>query len=98
VNVFRALVAAVFLLIVAGRSGTANTATLTPLWQFNGGTDGGQPLAELVQGSDSNFYGMTLGGGTNDAGVVFKITPSGIFTDLHIFGGSNVPAVAVFSN
>jgi uncharacterized repeat protein (TIGR03803 family) len=47
--------------------------------------DGGKPLAALIQGSDGNLYGTTAGGGTNDEGTVFKITPSGTLTTLYSF-------------
>ncbi|MGD0059351.1 MAG: choice-of-anchor tandem repeat GloVer-containing protein [Verrucomicrobiia bacterium] len=62
-------------------------ATVTPLWQFTGSYDGGAPEAGLVQGSDSNFYGTTYSGGTNDWGTVFRITPTGSFTNLYFFTG-----------
>src|SRR5208282_2366334 len=39
-----------------------------------------------VQGSDGNFYGTTVEGGTFGSGVVFKITASGKLTVLHDFG------------
>ncbi len=48
--------------------------------------DGGQPYAGLVQGSDGNFYGTTyFGGGILSEGVVFRITPGGSMTTLHMF-------------
>ena len=57
------------------------------LHAFNG-TDGNDPEAGLLQGSDGMFYGTTQFGGTNaDGGTVFKITPNGALTNLHSFGG-----------
>ena len=49
-------------------------------------TDGEDPVAGLVQGTDGNFYGTTLYGGANGDGTVFKITPNGMLTTLHSFG------------
>src|ERR1035438_3558070 len=51
--------------------------------------DGWQPLAGLVQGSDGNFYGTTSAEGTNacQCGNVFRISPSGSYTNLHYFSG-----------
>lgn len=50
------------------------------------GTDGSNPAAGLVQGSDGNFYGTTaFGGEPAGYGTVFKITSGGTFTSLHIF-------------
>jgi uncharacterized repeat protein (TIGR03803 family) len=54
--------------------------------------DGELPVAALVQGSDSNFYGTTLWGGTSTncdtgCGTVFRISPDGIYTTLHSFAG-----------
>ena len=65
-----------------------SAGTLTPLWNFTGGTDGGNPQAGLVQGTDSNFYGATFGGGLNGSGTVFKISSAGTLTTLHSFAGS----------
>jgi len=62
--------------------------TTTILHTFNDGSvasDGIQPNA-LVQGSDGNFYGTTRDGGTQNEGVVFKITPQGAVTILYSFG------------
>ena len=50
--------------------------------------DGQSPNSALVQGTDRNFYGTTESGGHNNAGTAFKITPSGIESILHHFGGS----------
>src|SRR6202035_1752645 len=61
---------------------------LTTLYSF-AGSDGAQPYAGLVQGSDGNFYGTTSGGGVNLGGTVFKITPSGTLTTLYNFAGSD---------
>jgi len=47
-------------------------------------SDGANPYAGLVQGTDGNFYGTTTGG-LNGPGTVFKITPTGAFTSLYTF-------------
>ena len=52
--------------------------------------DGADSLAALLQGTDGNFYGTTIGGGAyctqnSGCGTVFKITPSGMLTTLHSF-------------
>jgi len=62
--------------------------TLTTLYSFSGGTDGGQPHAGLIQATDGNFYGTTLGG-AEDAGTIFKITPGGTLTTLYSFSGKD---------
>ncbi len=53
----------------------SSAGTLTTLHEFGGGSDGGSPLAGLVQSSDGYLYGTTAAGGTNGAGTVFKIGP-----------------------
>jgi uncharacterized repeat protein (TIGR03803 family) len=63
----------------------------TSLHSFTGTTDGSYPWAgSLAQGADGNFYGTTfkgfgLGSGTDGAGTIFVITPSGQLTTLHGF-------------
>jgi uncharacterized repeat protein (TIGR03803 family) len=52
----------------------STNGALTTLYSFTGGNDGGNPPAGLAQGSDGNFYGTTSGGGTNNAGTVFRLT------------------------
>jgi uncharacterized repeat protein (TIGR03803 family) len=67
--------------------------TLTTLHSFDG-TDGGcfgiWCQAPLVQDPNGNFYGVTGAGGTGvgafgNAGVFFRITPSGAYTLLYDF-------------
>jgi uncharacterized repeat protein (TIGR03803 family) len=65
---------------------------LTTLHSFDG-SDGANPYAALVQGSDGKLYGTTYlcGGGSScssGSGTVFRITPAGILTTLHTFTGS----------
>jgi uncharacterized repeat protein (TIGR03803 family) len=57
--------------------------------------DGWDPVGQLVQGSDGNFYGVTNVGGLpspvvnniTTCGTVFKVTPEGVETILHRFSG-----------
>ena len=61
---------------------------LTTLYSFcskTGCADGEVPNGGLVQASNGNFYGTTFYGGTYGDGTVFKITPTGTLTTLHIF-------------
>jgi uncharacterized repeat protein (TIGR03803 family) len=50
--------------------------------------DGSTPEAALALGSDGNFYGTTLYGGTDNYGTVFKISPSGNLTTAYGFSGT----------
>jgi uncharacterized repeat protein (TIGR03803 family) len=67
------------------------SGTLTSLYSFckNGCTDGAGPEAELVQGTNGDFYGTTAYGGANSEGTVFRITPSGTLKTLHSFDGTD---------
>ncbi len=66
---------------------------LTTLYSFcsqQNCTDGAEPLAGLVEGSDGDFYGTTYGTGTDsNGGSVFRITPTGTLTTLHNFSGGD---------
>jgi uncharacterized repeat protein (TIGR03803 family) len=71
------------------------TGKLTTLYSFCAQancTDGANPAATLVQGTDGNFYGTTMAGGayyggrgSGIAGTVFRITPTGVLTTLYSF-------------
>jgi YVTN family beta-propeller protein/uncharacterized repeat protein (TIGR03803 family) len=61
---------------------------LTPFYSFcqqSGCTDGADPQAGLVQGTDGNFYGTTASGGAQGSGTIFKITSGGMLTPLYSF-------------
>jgi len=58
--------------------------TLTTLSSFNV-TNGAQPTAALVQGTDGTLYGTTSAGGAHGSGTVFNITPGGTLTTLYSF-------------
>ena len=65
------------------------SGTKTNLYSFGSHlSDGVRPSTGLVQGSDGNFYGTTIRGGTNNYGTVFRISPSGSYTNLYSFVGS----------
>jgi uncharacterized repeat protein (TIGR03803 family) len=66
------------------------SGTETVLYSFAGGSsDGADPEAGVIQGSDGNFYGNTYLGGAGNLGTVFKLTPSGTETVLHAFAGGS---------
>jgi poly(beta-D-mannuronate) lyase len=60
----------------SGDDGTVFRVTLsgvlTALVSFDG-ANGDGPIANLVQGSDGNFYGTTETGGVSDKGVIFQL-------------------------
>ncbi len=48
-------------------------------------TDGYQPEGPLVAATNGNFYGVTFGGGANNAGVVFQLTSAGAESVIYTF-------------
>ena len=60
------------------------SGTLTTLHGFCC-AEGGGPTGALVQATDGNFYGTTVGRGTNGQGKIFEITPGGTLTTLYNF-------------
>ena len=75
--------------LCAATSITLRAQTFTTIYSFcvdSTCTDGDEPAAGLVQGTDGNFYGTTPFGGAIGNGTVFKITPSGTLTTIHSFG------------
>lgn len=67
----------------------SSNGALTSLYSFSGASDGSQPVAGLVLGSDGNFYSTTEYGGTNGDGTVFRISTNGDLTSLYSFTGSS---------
>jgi uncharacterized repeat protein (TIGR03803 family) len=61
------------------------SGTFTSLYSFSGQTDGAEPIAGLTLGTDGNFYGVAITGGSGGYGTVFQFNPSGTLTTLHAF-------------
>ena len=59
--------------------------TFSILHSFAGGAADGAAPAALIEATDGNFYGTTTQGGPANLGVVFKLTPAGVFTLVHTF-------------
>jgi uncharacterized repeat protein (TIGR03803 family) len=57
------------------------------LYTFSGGPNGGLPYSGLILDSAGNLYGTTSAGGSNNAGVVYKLSPAGAETVLYSFRG-----------
>jgi len=65
----------------------SSNGTFTKILDLNTTTRGTNPVGNLIEASDGNFYGM----GTDfsiSCGAIFKITPSGTFTRLYDFTGT----------
>jgi uncharacterized repeat protein (TIGR03803 family) len=81
----------------ANNHGTAFKMTpagiLTTVVEFTGDgatNKGTHPAARLERDGGGNFYGTTSGGGANDFGTVFKMTPAGLLTTLADFTGNGL--------
>jgi uncharacterized repeat protein (TIGR03803 family) len=60
--------------------------TLHSFCSLAGCEDGDFPFAPLIQATNGDFYGTTYeGGGSSNAGAVFRITPAGTLTTLYSF-------------
>jgi uncharacterized repeat protein (TIGR03803 family) len=64
--------------------------------------DGENPVIGFAEGSDGSFYGVTEQGGTSNAGIFYKVTPSGGFKVLYNFcslsGCPDGPGAIVLGN
>jgi uncharacterized repeat protein (TIGR03803 family) len=98
------------ILIAGFQTGLAH-AQLTQLYAFQYDSttvsnypDGENPLAELIQGADGNYYTTTQSGGSGacpgesaaipGCGTIVKITPAGVFSVFYSFpydSGSSAP-------
>jgi uncharacterized repeat protein (TIGR03803 family) len=61
------------------------------------GINGNYPQGTVTLGSDGNFYGVTVEGGSAQKGVLFKISPNGTYTILHEFTDAGDGAYPVAS-
>jgi uncharacterized repeat protein (TIGR03803 family) len=61
------------------------------LYSFEGGTDGINPIGELIFDAAGNLYGTTYWGGTHAYGTVFELTPNagGGWTEKSLHGFPN---------
>ncbi|HEX8815986.1 MAG TPA: choice-of-anchor tandem repeat GloVer-containing protein [Terriglobales bacterium] len=61
----------------------------TILHSFTGGADGATPYTALTRDDNTgNFYGATLGGGSNNCGTIFKVEPNGTESVIYSFNCS----------
>jgi len=75
-------------LVVLGLAAVEQAQTFTTLYDFSGGSDGGNPDAAVIQDPAGNLYGTTGSGGSSGPnGVVFKLDTAGNETVLHTFSG-----------
>jgi len=85
------------LLLIAARP--AQTQTEKVLYNFTGGTDGGNPYSRLTSDSAGNFYGTTFYGGFG-LGTVFELSPNGSGgwneTTLYTFTGGADGGESIF--
>lgn len=58
------------------------------LYNFTGNNDGGEPMGNVLLGSDGAIYGTTAGYGAGNYGVVYRLS-NGALTVLHAFQGGN---------
>jgi uncharacterized repeat protein (TIGR03803 family) len=89
-------------LLLAGFQASLAHAQLTQLYAFqydatsiSNYPDGENPLAELIEGADGNYYTTTQSGGSGacpgqsaaipGCGTIVKITPAGVFSVLYSF-------------
>jgi uncharacterized repeat protein (TIGR03803 family) len=73
-------------------SSTGEFSVLHSFNSFVGASQQGFWPNSLVAGSDGNVYGMTRLGGAPSTpnGTLFRVTPSGAYSVLHVFGTSQV--------
>lgn len=66
-------------------SGTNWTMETLYSFPFPDSAAGSSPSGGLIQASDGNFYGVTVNGGDDGEGVIYKMTTNGIVTTLTDF-------------
>jgi uncharacterized repeat protein (TIGR03803 family) len=73
------------------RISSEGTFTLLYGWSCteNECLDGSNSTGGLIQAPNGNFYGTTEQGGTDNYGVIFKMTPEGVFTPLFSFDSTD---------
>jgi uncharacterized repeat protein (TIGR03803 family) len=77
--------------------------TETVFYAFAGGSDGGDPIANLIKDKVGNLYGTTAAGGggacSGGCGTVFTLAPDGTEAVLYAFGSNAaVPAAGLIKD
>jgi uncharacterized repeat protein (TIGR03803 family) len=90
---YRVLAMSFFSMLLCFATHLATAQTESVLYAFNGIAAGLHPTAGLVRNAEGNLYGTTNQGGNTGCGglgcgTVFKVTPSGEETVLHVFTGA----------
>jgi uncharacterized repeat protein (TIGR03803 family) len=70
-------------LLIGPSSRGITFSTLTSFF----GTNGAQPIATMVLGTNGSFYGTTLTGGASNNGTIFVVNSKGGLTNLYSFSG-----------
>ena len=65
----------------------SRTGGVSVVHEFVGGTDDGAYPGALVQATDGNLYGLTQGGGPQNRGTIFRLSPAGPFAIVYSFAG-----------
>jgi uncharacterized repeat protein (TIGR03803 family) len=63
--------------------------TLSSIYSFGSNIDGIHPSNALALGLDGNFYGSAQNSSGSGDGIIFKMTPGGLLTNLYSFIGSS---------
>ena len=61
--------------------------TITTIYTFTGGDDGGNPTGKLARPGDGYLYGTTTTG-AGGYGTIYRVTSSGTFETLYTFSGT----------
>jgi uncharacterized repeat protein (TIGR03803 family) len=64
------------------------TGVFTVLHNINGSNEGNEPVAGLVQATNSNFYGVNFQGGNSADGTIFQMSAKHGYSVLHDFDGT----------
>ena len=75
--------------VVLASAALAQAQTFTTVYNFTGGSDGGNPYAGVIQDKAGNLYGVTSGCGANNWGALYELRASGTLTLLHSFSGTD---------
>src|SRR5580704_4978824 len=87
-RMLRVVIVPLVLYALGGSPDNASAVTITPLNLFTNSADGHAPAAGLLLAGDGFFYGTASAGGTGGNGTVFRISPTGALTELHLFTGN----------